>query len=367
MSVISFVVSVDNTENLITKKLGGNKKYIDICINNQGDIIEELGLNTKAPDFDEVYRVESKIKDAKNNFTDLINNPQTYKYYLEEFKKRNNLTEEKLIMIPADAVINDIQDIQNLNGLLNFHYMLKTMNESISNSKLFPTKREEKWNIESNSPTICNLENVASQDEYSSPLNPKKCKPFYRNWIYAISDNGDDDSSFDYNNIQARAKVITDIIESLDATNYEKILDDLKDKYETFLGSYVTALDFFNTTIGRITNKIKEFTGEGNGLFGFVKCDFIATNLKILLKYLKTSLGSDIYTIGICLYVVGCSLILSISSTILLIVIINISIDKNKKEIEKEKTQKKLENPLTEKTKKREENSLNTEGRKIDN
>ena len=65
MSVISFVVSVDNTENLITKKLGENKKYLDICINDQGDIIEELGLNTKAPDFDEVYRVEGKIKDAK--------------------------------------------------------------------------------------------------------------------------------------------------------------------------------------------------------------------------------------------------------------------------------------------------------------
>ena len=353
MSVISFVVSVDNTENLITKKLGENKKYLDICINDQGDIIEELGLNTKARYFDEVYRVEGKIKDAKNNFTDLINNPQTYKYYLEEFKKRDNLTEEKLIMIPADAVINDIQDIQNLNGLLNFHYMLKTMNESISNAKLSTSQKDEKWNIDSNSPTTCNLENVASQDAYSSPLNPKKCKPFYRNWIYAISNNGDDDSSFDYNNIKARAKVITDIIESLDATNYETILNSLKNKYENFLGSYVTALDFFNTTIGRITNKIKEFTGEGNGLFGFVKCDFIATNLKILLKYLKSSLGSDIYTIGICLYVVGCSLILSISSTILLIVVINISIDKNKKEIEEEKKRRIEEYPL------------NTEGRII--
>ena len=56
---------------------------------------------------------------------------------------------------------------------------------------------------------------------------------------------------------------------------------------------------------------------------------FIGTNLKIILKYLKHSLGGDFYTVGICLVVVGFSLILSISSTILLIVIINISLKEN--------------------------------------
>ena len=49
------------------------------------------------------------------------------------------------------------------------------------------------------------------------------------------------------------------------------------------------------------------------------------------MKYLKHSLGEDIYTVGICLVVVGFSLIFSISLTILLIVIINIFIENNKK------------------------------------
>ena len=53
--------------------------------------------------------------------------------------------------------------------------------------------------------------------------------------------------------------------------------------------------------------------------------------MKIVLKYLKYSLGEDIYTVGICLVIVGFSLIFSISSTILLIVIINIDLEKNKK------------------------------------
>ena len=50
-----------------------------------------------------------------------------------------------------------------------------------------------------------------------------------------------------------------------------------------------------------------------------------------MLKYLKEAFGGDLYTIGICLILVGCSLALSISSTILLIVVINTDIDNNKK------------------------------------
>ena len=75
--------------------------------------------------------------------------------------------------------------------------------------------------------------------------------------------------------------------------------------------------------------KLEPYIGENDDeFFSFINGKFIKINLKILLKYLKF--------IGICLYIVGCSLALSISSIILLIVIINISIDKNKKELDSE-------------------------------
>ena len=48
-----------------------------------------------------------------------------------------------------------------------------------------------------------------------------------------------------------------------------------------------------------------------------------------MLKYLEKSLGKDLYTVGVCLILVGCSLILSISSTILLDVIINLELKQN--------------------------------------
>ena len=93
--------------------------------------------------------------------------------------------------------------------------------------------------------------------------------------------------------------------------------------------SYINALDKFNSTIHRITGKLDEYTG-GAGAFSFANCNFIGTNLKIILKYLNEVFGGDIYTIGVCLILVGCSLALSISFTILLIVVINANIDANK-------------------------------------
>ena len=77
--------------------------------------------------------------------------------------------------------------------------------------------------------------------------------------------------------------------------------------------------------INRITQFLTNYIREGES-FSFLNGHFIQVNLKILLKYLKHSLGKDLYTVGICLVVVGFSLILSISSTILLIVVINIGI-----------------------------------------
>ena len=203
--------------------------------------------------------------------------------------------------------------------------------------------KKESWDVSSNSIIECsngNEKNDICSDEIA--YNPKKCLPIYRGWIKDLSTN---------DNIRIKAKIISDIVEQLtyadnfdvegvddvpddDSYIYKKVLFRLKLQYGTFLGKYIDALDFFKITINRITNKIRDFTGEGNGFFDFIKCNFIGTNLKIILKYLKSALGTNIYTVGICLLVVGCSLILSISSTILLIVIINISIDENKKSLD---------------------------------
>ena len=119
---------------------------------------------------------------------------------------------------------------------------------------------------------------------------------------------------------------------SPNAKSVRDVIDELDEDYIDYLQAYIDALDFFKGVIHRITSIIRQYTGnDSNSAFAFLNGKFIGTNLKIILKYLKHSLGEDFYTVGICLVVVGFSLILSISSTILLIIIINVGLEENKK------------------------------------
>ena len=95
--------------------------------------------------------------------------------------------------------------------------------------------------------------------------------------------------------------------------------------------AYLETLGFFKDVTGNLIDILERAIGTSGDTFSFLNGKFIKINLKIILKYLKYSLGEDIYTVGICLVIVGLSLILSVSSTILLIVIINVELEEKKK------------------------------------
>ena len=157
-------------------------------------------------------------------------------------------------------------------------------------------------------------------------------EPIYRDWVESLIGSNSDLSNY--------AKITTDIIELLkranDTTtdpenNYYKYLDDTKRVYTQYLNTYLEVLGFFHTVISDVVGAFEEGNGGSSDTFSFLNGKFIKTNIKIILKYLKYSLGKDIYTVGICLIIIGCSLILSVSSTILLIVIINVDLEQKKK------------------------------------
>jgi hypothetical protein len=175
-----------------------------------------------------------------------------------------------------------------------------------------------RWSTESSSNQDCN-QNLDSETYY----HPKYCNPY--NKI-----DGQSEEFIKY------AEIFKDIEEKVTYANDEtksdsvkKVIDELKANYITYLDGYSNILTEFQNIIHSITDLVREYSGEGNNAFSFLNGKFIGTNLKIILKYLKYSLGVDISTVGICLILVGCSLILSISSTILLIVIINIQLKEN--------------------------------------
>ena len=347
MSVISYVLSEDNLkeggENVLVNKLGEPKKYLNECINGNGKILELLGIDpSQQGSMDNITEIEEKIDDARNNFSSKLD-CYTYKIYKDKLEGRLNLSDSTLMLIEQrtnfDLPLEDEDFInEHKNELLSFQTELDFMNTYIRTSDL--SNKDEQWVKNSNDQKTCRPGNN-DDSSYSGAINfnPLECKPLYRDWIQSLPDG---DTNI---NIKKEAEILTDTLElldnakklSFDDKGYSKVLDDLKDTYLKYLNQYINALDSFKVILNNITNKLKKYINKDEGIFSFIDCRFIGTNLKVMLKYLKSILGGNVKTIGFCLSVIGCSLGLSISSTILLIVIINIDIDNNKKQLEAEK------------------------------
>ena len=326
MNVVSFVLSEENLgkngtggEGILVDKLGQAKSYIDRCVNGDGKIENEIGLDDdQINSFQNISDTQDMISDTENQFQDIKDNLVTYNIYKTFLEKRETLNSPELSLIPKDKSFKD----EDKTNFLYFVRVLNDMNSEIQNDA---THRGESWATQGyDESKTCS---AAETDVIFSPL---KCKPIERTWI---SDSSND-------KLKASAQILSDTIDQITGikTDYLAQLNQLKDSYLTYLSSYIDSLHHFNETIGSITDTIGDNIGNSNnddgGIFGFIRCNFIGTNLKIMLKYLKSALGKNIKTIGICIIVVGCSLALSISSTILLIVIINKDIDEKKKKLQ---------------------------------
>ena len=349
MSIISFIVSTDNIgegkENIIVDQLGDAKDYLDICINGNGSIIDLLNIDTsQINSFNNMTSIEEQINQTRNEFEDK-KSFMTYNFYVDQLKARLNLSEMPILIKDNYDVHLPIEEDQisqsQADKFLKFDIELGLMNEAIRAQG--GSHNTEKWVINSNSPNQCQSPESADSTFSSPEINPLKCSPYDRFWIHQ---SGTDST------IQMEAQILSDTltflknaVEKTDSQHYHSesfmyIMDTLKGKYNDFLDQYIKALNEFEAILNNITGKLRQYIGDGDTLFSFINGKFIGLNLKVILKYLKSALGKDVKTIGICLDIVGCSLALSISSTILLIVIINISIDKNKEELKKEEEEK---------------------------
>ena len=86
MSLVTYIMSKDNFDDphpLILNKLKGDAKdYIKTCIHGDGNIAEDMGLDTSLLNsFNDIYRVESDIRNAITEFDDI-----------KELRFRNNET-----------------------------------------------------------------------------------------------------------------------------------------------------------------------------------------------------------------------------------------------------------------------------------
>ena len=348
MSIISFIVSSDNLgegkENIIVDQLGEAKDYLDICINGNGSIIDLLNIDTSQMDsFNNITSIENQINETRNEFNEK-KTFVTYSLYVDQLKARLNLSEIPILMKDTYEIVLPLSNQNfgdNQDTFLKFDIELNLMNRYIS-APTGPNK-DEQWKINSNSQNAC-PPGTNNDPTFTSPseFNPLKCRPLNRDWI---------NDAFDTEAYKFEAKIVSETLELLDDANdnsepksFISILNDLKTVYNDYLDQYIKALDEFKEILHKITGKLRSYINDDDSIFSFINGKFIGLNLKVMLKYLKTALGKDVKTIGICLDIVGCSLALSISSTILLIVIINIAIDENKKKKKEEEEEEQRKN-----------------------
>ena len=172
-----------------------------------------------------------------------------------------------------------------------------------------------RWKVQASNDLTCA---DASSTEITY-LKPSNCQPF--------SQKGGKSALFGkYADILKNIDdMVTEANKHDETDSVRSVIDKLKGEYDSFLREYTDELGDFQNIIHQITDLVRQYSGD-NDLFSFLNGKFIATNLKIILKY---SLGVDLYTVGVCLIVVGFSLALSVCSTIILIIIINIELKKN--------------------------------------
>ena len=61
-----------------------------------------------------------------------------------------------------------------------------------------------------------------------------------------------------------------------------------------------------------------------------LNCSFVGRNVKVILKYLKNWLETDIYTAGLCILTTGVVMCISIAFTIFLNIITNTYVNTNR-------------------------------------
>ena len=326
MGLVSYIMSKENFQNtnnpLIIDKLGKAKDYIETCLHGDGDIAKKLNLGTSFDSFTEINDVQSDISNVKSQFENLKNQRGTYDEINDKFTAQSTYTEDITMYLKG-----------SLTEKISFSSSLQKINEILDTCG-----RGDRWNLDSENELEC----ISPPEDEPQNYNPKKCKPYQMNSDYS--------GCGDYTTYSNYLKVLdgfighasgTSVGDSDNAPSFMNEVRVLKGKYDTYLTFYVNILGFFERTIRRITVLIHPYTGDNGEAFSFINGKFIGINLRIILKYFKHSLGGDFFTVGICLCVVGLSLILSISSTIILIVIINIGL---KEAIEQNKM---LNNPGT--------------------
>lgn len=321
-SIISYLVSEDNLgEDKDTILLKPAKKYLIRCFNNgDGKIEKALFTDDKLREFDKIKTAEQSLVFAKGNFTSARDNLPIYNNIVDELEKRKELSTNQLSFFKIGGTQTDVLNLGSLLGDINN----------------YAKNQHEKWDIDCDSSSASQCLSITPHDNEIC-YKPKDCLPSQRYYLSSSADELIKDKAEIISDMKDKVLIIANDSPDTNNDNIPDTINSFKDglvvvkeKYYHFIDSYTTVLDIYIGKIREITSELNRYSGVGGETFGFINCKFIGKNVKVILNYLKDVLGKDVYTVGVCLVLSGCSIALSIISTILLIIIINSDISQKK-------------------------------------
>ena len=313
VSVMHFIMSKDNLQSSEPKvlKSGNAKKYIDICINGDGNLIDEL------------------IGDTGNKLDDLLQIREDVAYYqnqLEQHEKsqvialfENNFENWKneYLSVPFQVNNGGILNIETIFSEVNSY--LKSDNQ-VSDSSC--VKIDDVWGTIDNS----NGYTKASPSDTAPAASSKHSINIYDSWSVAYFTNrysnvcptpqgsAKDEAPKYYNSFIEIKNGVSTIINQIKSSD-----DTLNTAYKDINHEMRDILEEINNVIDPLYNIFSELLGPTGGLKTMLNCTFINDDLKIVLKQLYNGLGKNFYNIGTIMVLSSTCIALGICFTLLTI------------------------------------------------
>ena len=355
VNVISFIISEDNLgPDKDTMILGNVKQYLNKCFNDDGNILDQLGFDTLMESFETLKKTQLLIEEIKTQFNDKLNK-FVYNEYLEELNDRVNFNSDEFKLVAVGTGITP--------NSYNFVDLLEIINEYSTSGG-----NKEKWNIASTSTNECSSANSDETTHATEIIyHPKYCYPTVKSWVI----NGDATLVDCKEKLDDMKNLINSANDATNANSIKSLITGLNTDYTNYLNEEISALGEFDSKMKEITDLVKDYISEDDNLFSFMNCKFINSNVQVILFYLKNAFKNDIYEVGVYLLIAAFAMPFAISFTILLVVLANEEIEKNKENLIKKQTKRKsvelkLNNDLNKNdVTKNESGGDVTEGRKL--
>mgnify|MGYP006873039110 CR=1 FL=1 len=316
--MFSFLISKRNLQSESPMILSSGSNLINACINGNGIIADELGIESDLGNIDLLKTLTNEIDSSIKIITESQGIDLVYNELLLEYEIRKDTNNFEFIKTTTDENEEKISLLDSLKSL---------------NQKLNTCQLNERWSFSCGNdfPNLGIDECQSTTSDSNKCINPMSCNNNELNTKYSSSCEVADQFGKIVDKFISSIKYIDKSDNEKSIINQAKVINSA---YKTYLTQVKEALDGYTLKFTPLTAIYDNFVGNGS-IMGFINCAFLGKNVKVMLKYLDDSLGSQFKTLGITILANGVVMAFSICFIILLVIIVNSTVELRKKEKER--------------------------------